>query len=536
MITASDALIENQSEIKIPWGAVLILVLGAFISILDSSIVNVALPRMMAVFGASTENIQWVLTGYMLAAGVVIPISGYLCKRFGSKRIYILALVVFTLGSLFCGLAWSTNSIIIARIVQAVGGGMLMPVSMSMLYFMVPEEKSGIALGVWGIAAAMAPAIGPTLGGYLVDSFSWRWIFTINIPIGLLAMALSANYLKETPLNKELKPDLIGSLWIIIACFCLLLALSKGQDWGWSSQNIVTLFVISGFSAVLFFFWEASVPEPLFEMRLFKNPVMLASLAALAVVTILLFSVVFLVPIYAQNLLGYSSLQTGILMMPMALVTGLFMPISGKLFDKFGAFGISLLGLVILIGLTYQLRLLSLDTSYNDLQILLALRAGGIGLAMMPIANAGMLTVPESLVANASALNNLVRQISGSMGVAFTTYMVSRQQAFHLAAFSDNINYGSPATLPVVNQLQSYLASSGVAGDTTWSAAIELIRLQALKQSYMNGINDAIVVLTVIGLLGIPLLFMLTRRQITKQRQKEGILGTGSTVTSSMEI
>jgi hypothetical protein len=271
-------------------------------------------------------------------------------------------------------------------------------------------------------------------------------------------------------------------------------------------------------------------------MRLFKNPVMLASLAALAVVTILLFSVVFLVPIYAQNLLGYSPLRTGILMMPMALVTGLFMPISGKLFDKFGALGISLLGLVILIGLTYQLRLLSLDTSYHDLQILLALRAGGIGLAMMPIANAGMLTVPESLVANASALNNLVRQISGSMGVAFTTYMVSRQQAFHLAAFGDNINYVSPATLPVVNQLQAYLASAGAAGDTTWSAAIELIRLQALKQSYMNGINDAIVVLTVIGLLGIPLLFMLTRRQIEKQRQKEGILGTGNTMTSAMEM
>jgi EmrB/QacA subfamily drug resistance transporter len=338
-------------------------------------------------------------------------------------------------------------------------------------------------------------------------------------------MILSINYLKETALNKDLKPDLIGSLWIIIACFCLLLALSKGQDWGWSSQNIVTLFVISGFSAVLFFFWEASVPEPLFEMRLFKNPVMLASLAALAVVTILLFSVVFLVPIYAQNLLGYSPLRTGILMMPMALVTGLFMPISGKLFDKFGALGISLLGLVILIGLTYQLRLLSLDTSYHDLQILLALRAGGIGLAMMPIANAGMLTVPESLVANASALNNLVRQISGSMGVAFTTYMVSRQQAFHLAAFGDNINYVSPATLPVVNQLQAYLASAGAAGDTTWSAAIELIRLQALKQSYMNGINDAIVVLTVIGLLGIPLLFMLTRHQIEKQRQKKEYWG-----------
>jgi MFS family permease len=143
MITASDVLIENQSENRIPWGAVLILVLGACMSILDSSIVNVALPRMMAVFGASTEDIQWVLTGYMLASGVVIPISGYLCKRFGSKRIYIIALIIFTLGSWFCGLAWSTNSIIIARVVQAVGGGMLMPVSMSMLYLIVPQEKSG---------------------------------------------------------------------------------------------------------------------------------------------------------------------------------------------------------------------------------------------------------------------------------------------------------------------------------------------------------------------------------------------------------
>lgn len=511
-------------EPRVPWGAVLILVIGAFMSILDSSIVNVALPRMMAVFGASTDKIQWVLTGYLLASGVVIPLTAYFCERFGCRRMYIIALGIFTAGSAFCGLAWSSNSIITARVVQAVGGGMLIPVSMAMIFFLVPKEKSGIALGVWGIAAVMGPAIGPTLGGYLVETFSWPWIFTINIPVGIIAIILSLFCLPETPLKKDLKPDLMGAALIVAACFSLLLALSKGQDEGWTSQYIVTLFVVAGFTSVLFAFWESSVPNPLIPMQLFRNPVMLASILSMAVITVLLFAVVFLIPIYAQNLLGYSPMKTGILMLPMALATGILMPVSGKIFDKYGAFYLGLLGFLIIIWFTYELRWLSLATSYRELQVLLALRAAGFGLAMMPLSNAGMLTLPEHLVNSASAAINLARQLAGSLGVAWTTYMVTERQSYHMAVLGDNINYNSPLAVTTLNQIQAYLSRCGMSSDTSWNGTLEIVRGLILKQSYMNGINDTLVILALAGVCAIPLVFMLSKQRVEMQKQKDGIV------------
>jgi len=518
-----DEVLLKSTEPSVPWGAVLILVLGAFMSILDSSIVNVALPRMMSVFGASTDDIQWVLTGYLLTSGVVIPPSAYLCDRFGCKRMYVISLLIFTAGSAFCGLAWSINSIIIARVIQAVGGGMLIPISMAMIFFLVPQEKMGTALGVWGIAAVMGPAIGPTLGGYLVDNFSWEWIFTVNIPVGIAAVLLSIGFLRETVLKKDLKPDIIGIGLIAIACFSLLLALSEGQDKGWTSQYIVTLLVVSAYTIILFALWEAYIPNPLIPMQLFKNPVMLASLLATAVTTILLFSVVFLIPIYAQNLLGLSPMRTGILMLPMALATGFLMPVSGKIFDKYGAFGLGLLGLIILSGFTYYMRFLSLETDFGDLQTILALRATGIGLAMMPLTNAGMLTVSAHLVNSASATANLIRQIAGSIGVACTTYVFTQRQAYHMAVISDSFSYSSPTALPILNQTQAYLSTQGLTGDSALSGSIQIINSLVTRQSFMCGIDDALVVLAIVGVCGIPLVFMLSKKRVEKQRQKEGI-------------
>ncbi|MGE5398320.1 MAG: DHA2 family efflux MFS transporter permease subunit [Chitinophagales bacterium] len=510
-------------EPKVPWGLVLILVIGAFMSVLDTSIVNVALPRMMAVFGASSNDIEWIITGYMLASGVIIPMSGYLCDRFGHRRMYVIALVIFTLGSAFCGLAWSTSTIISARIVQALGGGLLVPISMSMLYIIVPKEKSGTALGVWGIAAVMGPAIGPTLGGYLIDAFSWPWIFMVNIPIGVLAVILSLFFLPETPLQKDLKPDILGTIFIGVSAFAILLGLSQGQEKGWSSQYIVTIFALGIFTLVLFVLWELSASEPLINMEIFKNPIMPVSLMLVALTTFLLYSVVYLVPIYAQNLMGYSPTKTGILLLPMALVTGIFMLISGKISDKYGALGVGLLGLIVISIFTYVLRDLSLVTDYGQLQILLALRAIGIGLAMMPLANAGMAVVPTHLVGSGSSAGNLVRQVSGSIGVAFTTYFVSARQSYHLTVLNDQISYSSATAPAIIGQLKAYLGMNGIPGDAAHSASLYVIGNLSLRQAYMNGIDDLFVVLALAALVGIPLVFMLSKRRVDAQKRKLGI-------------
>ncbi|WP_003540551.1 DHA2 family efflux MFS transporter permease subunit [Desulfotomaculum nigrificans] len=507
----------NQPRADIPWGALLILVIGAFMAILDSSIVNVALPRFMAIFGSSADEIQWILTGYMLTSGVVVPITGYLGDRFGNKRMYILSVAAFTVGSALCGMAWSTESLTIFRVIQALGGGMIIPVSMAMIYRIIPRQKIGTALGIWGISAIMAPAVGPTLGGYLVDNFSWHWIFTINIPIGIAAILLSINYLVETPVQPDLKPDIPGVVLSSLGCFALLLALSEGQDQGWTSQYIVTLFIFSAFALLLFTLWELATPHPLIDIRLLKNPVFTASLLATCLATVGLFSVVVFIPIYAQNLLGYTPMETGLMMMPMALVTGLMMPISGRLFDKFGAFWLGMVGMSIVAGLTYYLHTLTLDTDYHHLQLILSLRAIGLGMASMPLTTAGMNTVPRFLVSRASALNNTVRQISGSMAIAYLTYVMLQQQTYHTARLSEGISVISPVVQMAQEQIKHHLITNGLSDQGSLGILAGLVA----RQSFMNALNDTFVTSAVIIAFVFPFMFMLGKKRVETERKKQ---------------
>ena len=506
---------------NIPWGALLILVLGAFMAILDTSIVNVALPKMMVIFGASADEAQWILTGYMLTSGMVIPITGFLGDRYGNKLMYVWSLVIFTVGSALCGFAWSNNSMIVFRVIQAIGGGMIIPVTMAIIYRIVPMKKIGTALGVWGIGAIMGPAVGPTLGGYLVDEFSWHWIFTINIPVGIVTIILAYVLLKETTLMPHLKLDLLGVLFSSAGCFCLLLALSKGQDEGWTSQYIVTLFVVSFFLVLLFVLWELQCEHPLIEIRLLMNKVMVASLLSAALVTIGLFSVVFLVPIYAQNLMGFTPMETGLMMMPSALVTGFMMPISGKLFDKYGALPLGLVGLTILTATTYEMKYISLDTTFTYIQVLLSVRAVGLGLAIMPLTTAGMNTVPRFLVGRASALNNVIRQIAGSMGIAYLTYVMLQRQTYHTVWLSESVNVTSPGATALQKTLVSHFTGVGLNGEAGNQAALSVISGIVKKQAFMNGIQDAFLVSALIVLLAIPLLFLLSKKRVDIQREIE---------------
>ena len=295
----TDSLSQNKPE-RIPVLSMLIVVIGAFMAFLDSSIVNVALSNMMAVFGVSTDDIQWILTAYMLSCGIVIPASAFLCERFGHRRIYIISLIIFTAGSAFCGISWSLNVMIAARVIQAIGGGLIIPVSMAIVYNLVPREKMGMAMGFWGLSAILGPSVGPTLGGYIIDALSWEWIFYVNVPIGLITILLCPFLLKETKVNKDIKLDLMGTILIAVSCFSLLLALSKGTDWGWKSQSIISLLLIFGFTIAAFAVWEKSVPNPLIDVRIFQNKAVVASLTALSLVTISMLGVIFIIPIYGR--------------------------------------------------------------------------------------------------------------------------------------------------------------------------------------------------------------------------------------------
>jgi len=503
----------GDASAPFPWAALFILVLGPFMGILDSSIVNVALPRMMAIFGVAADDIQWVLTSYLLVSGVVVPVTGYLGDRFGYKRVYLITLIIFTVGSGLCAMAWNNNSLVAARVIQAVGGGMMMPISMAMLFRIIPRERMGMAMGMWGIAAMAAPAIGPTLGGYLVDAFSWRHVFTINLPVGVIAVFLSMLALEETPSNPKLRFDLMGFILSTTGCFFLLLALSKGQDWGWDSYSIVSLSIAAFFLLVLFIVWELYFPQPMLDMRLLKNPILTISLVSTSIMTVGLFAGVFLIPIYAQNLMGLTPMETGIMMLPMAIVSGIMMPISGRLFDKIGAMPLGIVGVTIIAITTYHLHTISLDTSFRWVQVMLALRAVGLGMIMMPLTTAGMNTLPPALSGRASALNNLFRQISASFGVAFLTYLMVSRQKLHAAWMRDEVSWMSPASNGIMERIGTMV------GDP--SAAMALIESQIQRLAMVKAISDDFIVATIMVLVALPLMFFLSKGRVDRQREYE---------------
>lgn len=510
-----------KEEAKLPVLPLTVVVIGAFMSFLDSSIVNVALPHMMSVFGVSSSDMQWVLTAYMLTSGIVIPTSAFLCERFGHRRVYIVSLIIFTIGSALCGISWSLNMIIASRIIQAIGGGLIIPVSMAIVYNLAPREKMGTAMGIWGLAAILGPSVGPTLGGYLLDTLSWEWIFFVNLPIGLITILLCPFYLKETTINKKINFDMLGTLFIAVSCFSLLLALSKGTEWGWKSQSIVSLLLVCLFTLAAFIVWEGSITNPLIDIRVFKNKVVVSSMISMSLLTIGMMGVIFIIPIYAENLLGYSPLKTGIIMMPMALVSAFLMPVSGKIYDKYGAFYVGIIGVLIAIITTYNLKALSLDISYSNLQIMLAVRSIGFGLALMPISNAAMGAVPEALAPTASAVVNTVRQVASSLGIAIMNYVLMVKQAYHQDVLHDLINYGSFTACQAINRLQALLMSMGTDSASANIQALGIIKGLIVRQGAMDSIIDSIMTLVFMLLITVPFIFFLAPKKVEGARLRQ---------------
>lgn len=500
---------------KVDWTILIVLIIGTFMAILNTSIVNVALPRIMSVFNVSADSSQWILTSYMMTLGIIMPITGYLGDTFGYKRMYIIALAIFTLGSALCGLAWNNSSMVAFRIFQAVGGGIMQPVGMAFLYRTTPRNSIGFVLGIYGIAMMAAPAIGPTLGGYLVEYVNWRLIFYINVPIGIINLFLATLLLKETPLIKGEHFDYWGLLTSIIGLSSLLMALSQGNKYGWTSPYIMSLLTIGFIFLSIFVYIELRHPEPLLELRLFKNSLFTISLIIGATLNIGMFAAMFLMPLLLQSVIGLSAMKTGLILLPAAVVTALLMPVSGRIFDKFGARAIGVAGLAIITYTTYMLHLFNDQTPYSTMIFWLVFRAVGMGLCMMPITVIGMTTVPVHLVGRGSALGNVVRQVASSFGIAMFTAIMQHRQAFHYAALAEGVNFNSTQAQTLVSVLRETAATMG------WSSAsIQLLSIGALAKrlatmSMTAAIGDCYIVASAICLMACFLTFFLPdhRRQ-----------------------
>ncbi len=495
---------EIDSE-KINWPVLVVIIIGTFMAILDGSIVNVALPKMMVIFSASTEDIQWILTAYMLTLGVIMPISGFLGDTFGYKRTYITALALFVAGSALCGMSLGVNTMIAARIIQALGGGIMQPLGMALIYMSFPRSKIGMVLGFWGIAAMAAPAIGPTLGGYLVEYANWRLIFYINLPIGIINLFLAGVILKETPLIKGKHLDWLGIATCSIGLFAILLALSDGNKYGWGSPTIIGLLIVAALTLSFFVWNELHHPEPILDLRMFNNFIFTISVIIGSLLAMGMFGAIFLVPLLLQSVLGQTAMKTGLIMFPAALASGIMMPISGKLFDKYGARGIVIAGLALVTWTTYAMKDFNAVTPFAIMTIWLTIRGAGMGLSMMPVTTAGMNTVPPHLIGRASALSNVIRQVSSSLGIAMLTTIMQHRQVFHFANLAESVNLNSIEYSRLQPALAQTATSLGLSYSTAQGLAVSMIAKQIAELSMIQAIDDCFIVAAVLCLLGLVL-------------------------------
>jgi EmrB/QacA subfamily drug resistance transporter len=486
---------------------VLVALIGAFMSILDTSIVNVAIPTIMSVFNVGTSEVQWVSTIYMLALGVVVPFSGWLGDRIGFKRLYILSMGVFVVGSLFCSLAWSMNSLIFARVLQAVGGGMIMPTTMAMIFRMVPKTQFGSAMGIFGIALLVAPAIGPTLGGYLVEYVDWRWIFTINLPVGAIGILLSLFVLPEFQSKHPGKLDIMGGITSAGGLFCLLLALTKGADWGWGAEPTILLFVVSFFLFVLFIYLELTADNPLLDLSVFKYRSFTMANLMVIVTNIVMFSGLFFLPLFLQSFRGLGAMETGLLMMPGALISGLMMPVSGRLFDKVGPRPLALTGVVMLMFITWVFHYLNLATATSTIVLWTVLRGFVMPLTMMPAQTAAMVEIPTHLVGRASALTNIIQRVSSSFGIAVLTAILTTRQALHGNWLAWTVSPANPAAMSALNHAGA-LMGGGAKGR---GMALMFLQGMALKTGFVNAIDDVFIISAVITAVAIIPAFFLKK-------------------------
>jgi EmrB/QacA subfamily drug resistance transporter len=407
----------------------LVLMIGSFMAVLDSSIVNTAIPTMQKDLGASSDDIEWVSTGYTLALGVIVPISNWLGDRIGATMAHRISMIGFALTSALCGLAWNLDSMIAFRVLQAIPGGILPVMTLTILYKIVPREKIGSAMGIYGLGVIVAPAIGPTLGGYIVEYLDWRLIFYINVPIGLLG-AVAAYFLLPRMPRAETHPfDGWGFLTIGYGLFALLLATSKGQKWGWDSYPTLILITSGVLSLALFAVIENEVEYPLINLRVLANWPFVNSLLIISVLSVGLFAVSFYLPQFLQNGQALTPLNAGLLMLPQALAMAVLMPVAGKIYDLFGPRWPALIGLAFAAYGTYLLSGINVDMTHRDVIVWTIVRAVGNGLAMMPIMTAGLNSLPSELTGFGSAINNIAQRVSSSIGLAGMGALVSTQSA-----------------------------------------------------------------------------------------------------------
>ncbi|WP_033395580.1 DHA2 family efflux MFS transporter permease subunit [Cohnella laeviribosi] len=420
----------SQAAPKIKRAPIMVaLIIGAFVAILNQTLLNVALPKIMESLSISTNTAQWLMTGFMLVNGVLIPISAYLIGKFSTRQLFITAMALFTLGTLLCAVSGNFGLLMTGRVVQALGAGILMPLMTVVTLTIFPVEERGKAMGVMGIAMIFAPAVGPTLSGWIVQHYDWNVLFYMLLPLSAIALIFGIFFIKNVGQRTNPKLDTLGVILSTLGFGGLLFGFSEAgnSDEGWGSTTVIVSLAIGAVTLLLFAIRELRTSGPVLEFRVFKYNMFSLTTVINVIVTMAMFAGMVLTPIYLQNILGFTPVKSGLLLLPGAIVMGLMMPVTGAIFDKIGARWLAVIGLAITAAATWEFTRLTVDTTYTHLIWVYTIRMFGMGLLMMPIQTAGLNQLPQRLNAHGSAMSQTLRNVAGALGTALLVSIMSNK-------------------------------------------------------------------------------------------------------------
>ncbi|HID4828605.1 TPA: DHA2 family efflux MFS transporter permease subunit [Staphylococcus aureus] len=489
------------------------LLFGMFIAILNQTLLNVALPKINTEFNISASTGQWLMTGFMLVNGILIPITAYLFNKYSYRKLFLVALVLFTIGSLICAISMNFPIMMVGRVLQAIGAGVLMPLGSIVIITIYPPEKRGAAMGTMGIAMILAPAIGPTLSGYIVQNYHWNVMFYGMFIIGIIAILVDFIWFKLYQYTTNPKADIPGIIFSTIGFGALLYGFSEAGNKGWGSVEIETMFAIGIIFIILFVIRELRMKAPMLNLEVLKFPTFTLTTVINMVVMMSLYGGMILLPIYLQNLRGFSALDSGLLLLPGSLIMGLLGPFAGKLLDTIGLKPLAIFGIAVMTYATWELTKLNMDTPYMTIMGIYVLRSFGMAFIMMPMVTAAINALPGRLASHGNAFLNTMRQLAGSIGTAILVTVMTTQTTQHLSAFGEELD----KTNPVVQDHMRELASQYGGQEGAMKVLLQFVN----KLATVEGINDAFIVATIFSIIALILcLFLQSNKKAKATAQK----------------
>jgi len=504
---------QAQPQIN-PWLIAIAVMSSTFMEVLDTTVVNVSLPHIAGSLSASTDEATWTLTSYLVANAIILPMTGWLAGRFGRKRLLIMAVTGFTVASFFCGLAPSLPFLIIFRVIQGACGGGLQPLSQAILLESFPPEKRGQAMAFWALGIVVAPMLGPVAGGWLTDNYSWRWVFYINVPIGVIAILLTQAFVFDPPYLRREKTgiDYWGIGLLCVGMGSLQIMLDKGQEEDWfGSHFIITLLVLAIIGMGGLIIRELKAKHPVIDLTVFKYRTYAVGTFLMTIVGFVLYGSTVLLPLLMQELLGYTATHAGVTNLPRGLASFLFMPVVGILTGKVDARKLLAVGLTATAIAMFLVSTFSLDVGFWNFWWPLMIQGAGLGLIFVPLTTVTNDPIPRERMGNATSLFNLMRNIGASMGISAVTTLQFRQMQAHTNILGAHVNSSSPAAQQTLRGLQQAFMSRGADAVTAAHQAEGAVWGMVLRQASMLSYNDVFRFLGGMFLVLLPLLFLMKK-------------------------